>query len=133
MAFLLALDIGNRRTGVAFADEKSGFVMALETLRHNSEDSLLDQVNALVKRRGISELIIGLPRLPQGGDGSQARKISMLAERLERELSLKVILVDERYTSFPREKGIDTDAQAACALLSVVLDQRKHAEQKGSK
>ncbi|MDD5055876.1 MAG: Holliday junction resolvase RuvX [Candidatus Peribacteraceae bacterium] len=127
---LLALDIGNRRTGVAFAEVKAGFVMALDTLRHASEESLLDQVGSLVKQRGITELIIGLPRLPQGGEGSQAGKIRMLAAQLETELSLKVTLVDERYTSMTREKGIDPDAQAACALLSVVLDQRKREEEK---
>jgi len=121
---LLALDIGNRRTGVAFAEEKSGFVMALNTLQHRSEEDLVKQVSAIVKARGITELIVGLPRLPQGEEGSQATKARATALLLEQELSLKVTLLDERYTSMTREEGVDPDAQAACSLLSVVLDQR---------
>ena len=117
---------------MAFAGEKDGFVMALETLHHSSEDDLLNQVSALTKERGINELIIGLPRLPQGEEGSQAQKITMLAARLEKDLSLKVTLIDERYTSMTRENGVDPDARAACALLSVVVDQRKHRNEESA-
>ncbi len=128
MARLLALDIGNRRTGVAFADEKAGFVMALDTIHHKTPEELFTSIGALITTRGIAELIIGLPRLPQGEEGSQAEKIRGLVTEMKKRFSIKITLMDERYTSFTQQKGIDSDAQAACSLLSVLLDQRKMGE-----
>ena len=128
MTALLALDIGNRRTGVAFADESSGYIIALDTVRHHTEQELIDAVIPIVQHRTIAELIIGLPRLPQGEEGSQAMVARNIGEALSQSLSIPVMYVDERFTSMNRVKGTDPDAQAACTLLSIVLDQRKKRE-----
>lgn len=98
--------------------------MALDTIHHKTPEELFASIGTLIAQRGIGELIIGLPRLPQGEEGSQAQKIRTLASDIERRFSINITLMDERYTSFTQEKEIDPDAQAACELLSVVLDQR---------
>lgn len=125
MSVLLGLDAGTRRTGVAFADTKAGFVMALDTVTHSSVDEQVKKISELVKAKNVSEIILGLPRLPQGEEGSQARLVRSLAETLQKTLSIPITLIDERYSTRGAERGVDPDAKAACEMLSVVLDQRK--------
>lgn len=125
MSILLGVDAGTRRTGVAFADTKAGFVMALDTIHHTSAEELVDRIVQLVKQRKVDEVIIGLPRLPQGDEGKQAILVRELAEVLRKTLQIPVTLIDERYSTFASEGGTDPDAAAACSMLSVIVDQRK--------
>jgi putative Holliday junction resolvase len=122
---LLAADIGTRRTGIALADTEADFVMALDTIRHAADDELVSRLTTIVKERKASELIVGLPRLPQGEEGSQAEHVRGIVDLLKKTLSIPVTLVDERYSSLGSPKGSDPDAKAACDLLTVVLGQRK--------
>lgn len=124
MPVLLGLDAGTRRTGVAFADTKAGFVMALDTIRHATPEELVLRIVELAKAKNAAEIIIGLPRLPQGEEGKQAGLVRELVEMLKKALGLPITLIDERYST-QGSAGTDPDAKAACDMLSVVLDQRK--------
>lgn len=125
MSVLLGIDAGTRRTGVAFADTKAGFVMALDTIKHTTPEELVTKISELAQSKNASEIIMGLPRLPQGEEGKQAGLVRELAVMLEKALGIPVQLVDERYSSQGVLRGQDPDAKAACEMLSVVLDQRK--------
>jgi putative Holliday junction resolvase len=127
MSKLLALDIGTRRTGVAYADTASGIVMALETIKHSSDDELTRHVATLVKKMKISELIIGLPKLLDGSEGKQSLLVRSAAQSIVDVVHLPLKFVDERFTSGKRgDKSSDKDARAACAILTVVIDQRRN-------
>lgn len=115
MARILALDIGTKRTGVAFLDEDIAVPLPLSTIQHRSVSDLLSQVAALMQERKIDRLIVGLPLLPSGERGKQARLVEEVAERMQ-ERGWTVTLKDERYTS-PRGKTDDPDAIAALNLL----------------
>ncbi len=124
----LALDIGKRRTGVAFLDEETGIPLPLDTLHHTSETELVTQVAAVSRSRDIAKIIVGLPLLPSGKEGEQAHYVREVADRLIHE-GFKVTFLDERYTTkqsmlSPIEarissKNTDGDAAAACAILSI--------------
>ncbi len=125
MPNLLGIDAGTKRTGIAFADTKAGFVMALDTIRHSSQENLVQRIVELVQEKKISEIILGLPRLPQGDEGSQALLVRAIAEKLKKVIAIPITLIDERYSSYSSDAGIDPDARAACEMLSVVVEQRK--------
>lgn len=123
----LALDIGMRRTGCAFADDQTGIPLPLTTLHHTSVEELLTQLQSLIASRRIHHLVIGLPLLPDGSAGEQAAWVRGVADRLS-SLGLSHTLLDERYSTDPlkpRGKGqsqdYDRDAAAACALLAIYL------------
>ena len=127
----LSLDIGTRRTGVAFADEQTGIPLPLPTLEHRSVGQLLMQILELVHQRRIDEVIVGLPLLPGGQDGSQAVFVREIADTI-RQKGIIVHLLDERHTTprsreLPgqRTKGQDTDASAACTLLGLFLERKR--------
>ncbi len=121
---LLSLDIGKRRTGIAYGDTSSDFVMALDTIHHKSTEELLEKVGKIIQERKPSEIIVGLPRLPQGQEGSQSTFVRSVIERLQSKILLPMTLVDERFSSYGSVSGSDPDAKAACEMLTLVLRQR---------
>jgi putative holliday junction resolvase len=123
----LSLDIGQRRTGVAFLDDATGIPLPLTTLTHRSARELTSLVSAIVEERKVDRLIIGLPLLPDGTEGEQARIVREVAESFEA-FGKPMSFVDERYTTpsvrsskalrhSPPPSAYDGDAAAACALL----------------
>ena len=96
---ILALDIGTKRTGAAFIDQENvGFSVPLETINHASKDELLDAVKKIVSDRSADHLVLGLPYLLSGKDGSQAKYVRERAKELEK-IGIPVSLIDERYSS----------------------------------
>ena len=126
--FLLALDIGMKRTGAAFGDTKSGILMALKTIHHESTSELVKKVEEITHEKKIDALVVGLPLLPSGEEGKQASIIKEAADEIVRKTGISVEYSDERYTTKTALKvpKIDPDANAACSLLQVKMD-RKNA------
>ena len=123
----LALDIGTRRTGVAFLDTDVGIPLPLDTISHTSQDELIHDVMEIVTVRNIHRVVIGLPRLPSGDEGEQAA-VSRRAGECIAKKGVDVQYVDERYTT-PRSQmhkntiapsAFDGDAAAACELLNSI-------------
>ncbi len=129
---ILALDLGERRTGCAYVDTKEvGFPVPLPTLQHSSEDERKAHVLALIHTRSIEHVIIGLPLLPGGSEGAEARGSRLFGDALAK-TGIQVTYRDERYTSQsvshvknPRKdggiRGLDRDKMAAIAILEGFL------------
>jgi len=124
MPHLLALDIGTKRTGLAYAETGQGFVIALDTVRHDSTDELIALLRPIAQGKKVGELVVGLPRLLSGAEGKQAALVRKAADAIAAALKLPVTFVDERFTSGAGER-VDPDARAACAILTIVLNQRE--------
>lgn len=117
---LLAVDVGTRRSGVAYAEQSMGIPFPLTTLVHRSRADLDAQLLHLIEERNVDHVIFGLPLLPSGKEGKQAAFV----RSVQAALAARGILTgfcDERYTS-SRSRAVDGDAAAACAILSVFLD-----------
>jgi len=122
MAIILALDIGKRRTGVAFGDTVAGMMAAIDTVKHVTTEELVDRIRPIVSAKRATGMYVGLPRLPDGTEGEQARYVREVGTALREGLGIAVEFIDERYTTAKGPGGPDPDAQAACAILEVVLD-----------
>ncbi len=119
---LLALDVGERRTGVAFFDPAIDFVIPLDTIHHTNEGDLVEQAESVLNARGVKNVVIGLPLLLSGVEGSQARFAKMIGAMLFAR-SFDVQYIDERFTT-DRATPSDGDAKAACIVLTTYLQQR---------
>lgn len=118
----LGLDVGTKRTGVAFADSDDDILFSLETIAHTSSEELVSAVVELVRLRGVDAVILGLPFLPSGEEGAQA-EIVRDVETLLSEEGISCSTVDERYTT-AKSKDFDKDAASACEILSQWLDRK---------
>ena len=125
----LALDIGTRRTGVAYLDTDVGIPLPLETVRHTTQEQLVDEVMRIILERKIDRVIVGLPLLLSGAEGGQsgiARATGALIEKA----GVVVRYADERFSTpgnsthknVVSAQNYDGDAAAACSILSGKID-----------
>lgn len=118
----LGLDVGTKKTGVAFASAQDDILFSLDTIQHSSFEELLVAVQALVRLRHIDEVVLGLPLLPSGDQGAQADIVLEFQDMLN-EAGISTSTVDERYTT-AKTGDFDKDAASACEILAQKL-QRK--------
>ncbi|MBU0766415.1 Holliday junction resolvase RuvX [Patescibacteria group bacterium] len=116
---ILSLDIGKRHTGAAFVREEDGIPLALDTIHHKSIEELAQQVSVIINEKHIDHLVLGLPLLPSGEEGSQVAFVRAVSQKLE-ENDISMTFIDERYTT-PKKCENDENTAAACALLAIYL------------
>jgi putative Holliday junction resolvase len=99
----LALDVGERRIGVAMADTISGSVKALTTLRRADMVRDAKSLITLAREQDAHEFVVGLPLNMDGSEGEQAKRTRGWGEVLERATKYSVRYRDERRTSVRAE------------------------------
>lgn len=124
---ILALDLGQRRIGLALSDELGLTAQGLETLERTHLRADLDRLAALAVEHGVQLLLVGNPLHMSGHEGRQAEHARRFGERLSRRTGLPVRYWDERLTTAEagrllRESGISSRKRArAVDRLSAVL------------
>lgn len=133
--YILALDYGNRRVGVAIAHTVARLPHPLTTLT-NSE-TLLDDISRLVVQENAGLIVVGLPRGMDGGYTDQTRSAEHFAGELQEVLTVPVVLADETLTSVDAEASLpggkthakgDIDAMAASLILERYLAEHPAGE-----
>ena len=129
----LAVDLGDRRTGLAAGDDIVRLVQPVEVIQVPRGPALVDALVRAVDRHGPDALVIGLPLKMDGSEGPAARAVREFGARLAERTRLPLHFQDERLTSFEadermarsgrthREKRELRDALAACAILEGFL------------
>ncbi len=104
MTRFLGIDLGERRIGLALADDDGSSARPLETLRRGRTMAAdLTALRAVVTMREVDVLVVGLPLDMSGGEGAQAQLSRTWAETVATELGLPLTLRDERLTSHVAE------------------------------
>jgi putative Holliday junction resolvase len=96
---ILALDVGSKTIGLAVSDGLGITAQGLETIRRRNMRFDLAALHSVIRRHGVTELVVGLPLRLSGKAGTQAEKVSAFAEQLREKLKIPVRLWDERLTS----------------------------------
>ncbi|MDE2304864.1 MAG: Holliday junction resolvase RuvX [Gammaproteobacteria bacterium] len=137
---VLAFDFGRRRIGVAAGDTVSGGSSPLAALAVPGETPPWPAIEALLREWRPEIVVVGLPYNADGSESPLARAARAFAATLGDRFSVRVELVDERYSSLEagmrlREaratgrrrrrvaKG-DVDAAAACVILERWFESR---------
>jgi len=136
-ARLLALDIGERRIGVAVSDERRRVAMPLLTLRRSAPEADLIALGALVTEWDVGAIVVGLPTGLSGREGPQAAVVRAWVIAAERAIDRPFDYWDERFSSLIAERALaatgakadrqrgDIDALAAAVVLQGYLDSRR--------
>jgi putative Holliday junction resolvase len=104
---LLGIDLGDRRIGLAVADDDGGRAIAIATLRRaRNPEADATALLAVVRERDIGELVVGLPLDMSGDEGPQARLTRAWIEAVQPRIGLPVTLRDERLTSHLAEQRV---------------------------
>lgn len=125
---VIALDVGERRIGVALASMEARIASPLLTIDRNDTADVFADIAKLVEDHAIESIVVGLPRGMEGQETDQTRSSRDFASKLQELLSVKVYMQDEAGTSLaaedelkastkPYQKG-DIDKLAATYILS---------------
>lgn len=107
MSRLLGVDLGERRIGLALADDVGSAALPLATIRRARRlDGDVAAMRRVVDEQRISEIVVGLPLEASGADGPQARLTRAWAEVLAEALGLPLSYRDERLTSHLAEERL---------------------------
>ena len=135
---LLALDLGDRRIGLAVGDSSLGTAFPAGRLQRTKLRADLQLVREAARQREAEGFVVGVPYLPSGGAGHQARMAQgfiralkqALKQAAKKDVPLPVYEVDEAFTSLEaeallreaglepsRNKGAIDEAAAVLILL----------------
>ena len=132
----IGVDVGDARVGVAASDPSGTFAHPVETLpRDQRSGADVEAIAALVTARAVVEVVVGLPRLLSGQEGTAARIARDYAGQLAARVApVPVRLVDERLTTVAAHKRLHdsgvpgrgqrsvVDQAAAVLILQSALD-----------
>jgi len=101
----LGLDLGEARIGLALSDPLGVTAQPLETLERSGSRRDLERIAGLVRDRGVSTVVVGLPLRLSGEEGPAATAARAFARRLAARLEgVAVRLWDERLTTALAER-----------------------------
>ena len=126
---ILALDVGDRRVGVALADSQIKIAVPYGYLERS--DKIIQQITELMLDHDIDTLVIGYPRNQSGEATKQTESVEQFAKELaEIEIDADLVFQDESLSSVEAERRLgrvkdkgEIDAEAASIILQDYLEQ----------
>lgn len=134
---ILALDIGEKRIGLAVSDELRLFAHPLETLKWRGIDNLIDSLKTIIETKKISELVIGIPYTLNSLKSKKTEEVLKIKQKILDNINIIIHEEDERYTTKLAEQALINvgkkpsknrniiDQIAATYILQSYLDRTK--------
>lgn len=139
---VLAIDLGDARTGFALSDKGGVLASPLETFSHRSTVAIAEQARRYADEYEVGEIVLGLPLNMNGTEGPRAQKSREFALLLKELMpDIEIILRDERGTTVSAAGALNRtntrgkkrkdiiDTVAAVILLQSYLDYKKNRPQ----
>ena len=130
---IVALDVGDRRIGIAVCDEMRIIASPHSVYTRVGFGPDVKHIKAICDQMGTRDVLCGLPRNMDGTEGFQSQKVRALAEQLEK-AGLNIFYLDERLTTVTAERALieggmhrqerrgTVDKVAAAVILQQYLD-----------
>ena len=111
---ILALDVGDRRIGLAITDPLGLTAQPLFTLHRTTLRSDLKAIARFIRQHSVTAVVVGNPLHADGTPGAQAAKAQAFARALEAEHpTLTHHLLDERLTTRDAHELLDLAGRSA--------------------
>lgn len=99
-----ALDVGERRIGVAASDELGLTAQPVGVVERSGTDRDYEAIRDLLDPIAPAKIVVGLPRNMNGSLGPSAERVSAFAARIQEFLKVPVVFWDERLSTAAVEK-----------------------------
>ena len=135
---VMALDVGDRRSGVAVSDPSGTLATPHSVIHRRSKAEDFATVARLVRELDIERVVVGLPLSLNGEMGPQARRVTRYAQALAEILDVPLAYHDERYSTVTadamlmesdRKRRVPIDAAAAAVILQDYLESQRGGSQ----
>jgi putative Holliday junction resolvase len=100
----MALDVGDRRVGVAVSDRMGIIAQALETFERRGRRVDMAHLDTLITQNEVTRIVVGWPLELSGRAGAQAQKTQRFVDDIIAHTGLPVDKWDERMTSVAAER-----------------------------
>jgi len=142
---ILAVDLGDARTGLACCDKTEFLASPLCVLHERDINNVLSRVIAAAEEVEAGEIVIGHPKHMNGDEGDRAEKCAFFAKVLAQHVNIPVTLWDERCTTVMahdilnetdvrgKKRKETVDAVAATLILESYLQYRKNKREQQDK
>ncbi len=129
---ILALDIGDRWTGVAISDPLGILPRPYDTFK---TADLISELQKTIEKESVSTIVVGLPTTLRGTESDQTKKVIALTDELKSHFpAIQWQMWDERLSSKraaaikhakTKEEKLRSHAIAAATFLSTYLDYKR--------
>ena len=132
----LAIDLGERRTGLAVGDDVTKIATPVAVIESAKQDVHIRRIGLAIDEHDADALVVGLPVNMDGTEGDRANAARAVAKELGEQFDLVVHMVDERLSSYAADQQMSQsglthkakkqrrDALAAAAILQGFLNSR---------
>jgi len=136
---VVALDVGERRIGVAVSDPFGSFALPHDTIERTNIKADLAAIVRIATERGARVIVVGDPLTMAGTRGPAAEKMDAFVVALARVFEGKIARIDERLTTAAVQKsliGADVsrkarrgvvDKLAAAMILETYLARKRNS------
>jgi putative Holliday junction resolvase len=128
---LMALDVGEKRIGIALGDSSMRIAIAYDTI--DVDGTELTQIAKLIVAESVDVLVVGYPRNQSGEPTDQTAYAEAFAAKLT-DMGPKIVFQDESLTSVQAEQQLksygkpytkgDIDMHAAAIILQDYMEQQ---------
>ena len=135
---ILAVDLGDARTGLAVCDPTEVLASPAGVIHETDFEVILKKVAQAAKEHRAQRIVVGYPKNMNGTVGERAEKCALFAQRLGELAEIPVKLWDERSTTVSAHNILNVtdtrgkkrknvvDAVAATIILESYLAYRKN-------
>ena len=111
---ILGVDPGERRYGVAIADEVTRFARPLEVIDARAVDPV-ERITELAEEHDATRVVVGRPVGLSGRAGPAVERQELFVDALRRRLEIDVVEHDERLTTVVADRGLRASGAKATA------------------
>lgn len=131
---VMALDLGEKRIGVAISDETRLVASSHSVINRKSKREDFARYQAIIDDQGICLLVMGLPITLGGEEGQRAQWVRGYTAEMEKHISVPVVFWDESLSTVDAQASLRSrgksgkklhgwvDAAAAAFILQSYLD-----------
>jgi len=101
---ILALDLGEKRIGVAVSDAMNIIAQSVGVIERKGLKNDFQKIKDLIKEYGAGLVIVGLPLNMDGSQGKSANLAIDFVSAMKKEIQVRVEMLDERLTSAQGER-----------------------------
>ena len=129
--YILAIDYGSKRVGLAIAHKIARLPRPLTTLQ--ASEHLLAAIQRIIVEESIGLVVVGVPHNMDGSESKQSQQCEAFARELSSVLTVPVRTADETLSSEEAELALraigkdysksDVDAMSAAVILERYFDE----------
>ena len=104
MGRVMALDIGDKRIGIALSDPMKIIASPFDTLKRVEIKGDINKIVKMIEENDVETVVCGRPKKLDNTDSLQTVKAREFADTLREKTAAKVVMTDERLTTVSAER-----------------------------